>query len=131
MSSGLTHCFPAADTVATADLEASGLPPHTARAVRLFAGRVAAGELPLDNTVDLATFTAAVTAIPGIATSTAHELALRLGERDAFPQADPTLVRALRAFGRETGDPVAIAEAWRPWRSFAAIQLMADQGCAR
>jgi 3-methyladenine DNA glycosylase/8-oxoguanine DNA glycosylase len=113
--------------VATADLEASGLSPATADTVRRFAGAVASGGIRLDGSVGLDTLIASVTAIPGIGTTAAHHLALRLGQRDAFPQADPSVLRALRALDPKAEDPAATAEAWRPWRSLAATHLLAHR----
>ena len=54
----------------------------------------------------------------------AEEVALRaLGEPDAFPAGDPILRRAAGcATARELS---ARAEAWRPWRGYAAIHLYA------
>jgi AraC family transcriptional regulator of adaptative response / DNA-3-methyladenine glycosylase II len=108
---GLTHAFPTAETVAAADLDAAGLPPTIARTIRTFAGIVAAGDLRLDGTISLDPLIAAITAIPGIGSTTAHQLALRLGERDASPTAEP--------------DPAT--EPWRPWRSLAAVHLLAQR----
>jgi AraC family transcriptional regulator, regulatory protein of adaptative response / DNA-3-methyladenine glycosylase II len=124
---GLDRCFPAAEVVATADLEASGLSPAMADTVRRFAGAVASGDIRLDGSVGLDALVASVTAIPGIGTTAAHHLALRLGERDAFPQADPSLLHALRALDPRAEDPAATAEAWRPWRSLAATHLLAHR----
>jgi 3-methyladenine DNA glycosylase/8-oxoguanine DNA glycosylase len=55
-----------------------------------------------------------------------HYLALRLGERDAFPPSSPALLDAL---AQATGQPVTphqaeeIADRWRPWRAHAAAYL--------
>ena len=124
---GLTYCFPAAEAVATADLTVSDLSPAMADTVRRFAGAVASGDIRLDGSVDLEALIASVTAIPGIGTTAAHHLALRLGERDAFPHADPSVLHALRAFDPGAEDPAATAEAWRPWRSLAATHLLAHR----
>ena len=111
---GLTHAFPAASRLAAADLDDVGLPAPESRAVRGFAAAVAGGDAVLDGSASLAGLVAAVTAIPGIGEPAAHQLAMRLGEPDAFPAPDP----ALRA----------AAERWRPWRSLAAAHLRAGTG---
>jgi AraC family transcriptional regulator, regulatory protein of adaptative response / DNA-3-methyladenine glycosylase II len=108
---GLTHAFPAAATLAAADLDGVGLPAPESRAVQGFAAAVAGGDVVLDGSSALADQVATVTAIPGIDEPAAHLLASRLGEPDAFPAPDP----ALRA----------AAERWRPWRSLAAAHLSA------
>src|SRR5207249_3536553 len=60
--------------------------------------------------------------------TTAHYIARRaLGEPDAFPAADLGLRRALgNGAGRLAPARVAeLAEAWRPWRAYAAMHLWA------
>ncbi|MEV0230654.1 AlkA N-terminal domain-containing protein [Nonomuraea sp. NPDC050786] len=51
-----------------------------------------------------------------------HDLAFRLGSREAFPLGDASLRAALTGLGL---DPAACRERWRPWRSLAAVHLMA------
>ena len=65
-----------------------------------------------------------VLAVPGLGPWTAHYIALRLGERDAFPADDLGLRRALRALEPEGGDTIrGLAGRWSPWRATAAAQL--------
>jgi 3-methyladenine DNA glycosylase/8-oxoguanine DNA glycosylase len=47
-------------------------------------------------------------------------VAFRLGQRDAFPSADPSLQAALVHLGLR-----APAANWRPWLALAAAHLMA------
>jgi AraC family transcriptional regulator of adaptative response / DNA-3-methyladenine glycosylase II len=66
-------------------------------------------------------------ALPGIGEWTACYIAMRaLREPDAFPAADIGLIRAL-AGGSGTrlnaAELAARAEAWRPWRAYAAMHL--------
>jgi len=60
--------------------------------------------------------------LPGIGDWTAQYVAMRaLGEPDAFPATDLGL---LRASGLPGSRPLlARAEAWRPWRAYAAMYL--------
>jgi len=118
---GLTHTFPSAETVADADLRGLGLPPARAEAVRAFARAVAEGDVRLDGSASLEDLVASVTAIDGLGDWTANYIALRLGERDAFPANDLGLRRALA--GYTDGKRVELAERWRPWRALAATQL--------
>ena len=63
---------------------------------------------------------------PGIGDWTAQYIAMRaLGEPDAFPAADLGIIKALQEGGtRPTPKQVRRrAEAWRPWRAYAAIYL--------
>ena len=67
-----------------------------------------------------------MTTIPGIGEWTANYVAMRaLGEPDAFPASDLGIVKALQEGDtRPTAKQVAArAEAWRPWRAYAAIYL--------
>ena len=106
---GLTHAFPAAPALMSADLAGIGLPPAEAAAVHGFAQRVDAGDVVLDGSAALRDLVASLTAIPGVGAPAAHLLAMRLGEPDAFPD------NAVRA----------AAERWRPWRSLAAAHVRA------
>jgi AraC family transcriptional regulator of adaptative response / DNA-3-methyladenine glycosylase II len=121
---GLTHLFPTPDTLADADLAGIGLTGRRRRAVRAFAGAVAAGSVALEPGPGLVP---ALLAVPGLGPWTAEYIALRLGDPDAFPASDLGLQRAV---ARRTGahrvtasDLVIRAKAWRPWRATAAIQL--------
>ncbi len=66
-------------------------------------------------------------AIRGIGEWTAQYIALRqLREPDAFPAADLGLIRAMAAReGRESSSSKLLdrADAWRPWRAYAAQHL--------
>jgi len=117
---GLTHTFPAPETLAGADLDGIGLPRARAEAVRAFARAVAGDAIRLDGSVGLDRLVESITAIGGLGDWTAHYIALRLGERDAFPANDLVLRRALEGpAGR------AVSERWRPWRALAAVHLWA------
>ncbi|MFC4947707.1 AlkA N-terminal domain-containing protein [Pseudonocardia sp. GCM10023141] len=106
---GLTHAFPSAAVLAEAS-GASGVSPIVGGLARA----VVAGTVSLDGGASLAELVGALLAVPGVEESTAHHIALRLGARDAFPAADPTL----RGYGADA------SERWRPWRALAAIHLM-------
>jgi AraC family transcriptional regulator, regulatory protein of adaptative response / DNA-3-methyladenine glycosylase II len=118
---GLTHTFPGVETVAEANLAGLGLPAARAEAVRAFARAVAGGNVRLDGSVGLDELVASITTIDGLGDWTANYVALRLGERDAFPATDLGLRRALAGAARST--PEELAERWRPWRALAAAHL--------
>ena len=125
---GLTHLFPRPEALADADLAALGLPRARAATIRALAGAVASGEVVLDASRGLEDAVARLAAVPGIGAWTAHYIAMRaLGEPDAFPAADLGLQRALgNSAGRLAPARVAeLAEAWRPWRAYAAMHLWA------
>jgi AraC family transcriptional regulator of adaptative response / DNA-3-methyladenine glycosylase II len=119
----LTHTFPAPEVVATADLSGLGLTGTRATAVGAFAHAVADGSVRLDRSAGLDELVASLTAIPGLGPWTAHYVALRLGEPDAFPAADAGIRRALVAAG--VSPACAPEQRWRPWRAVASTYLWA------
>jgi AraC family transcriptional regulator of adaptative response / DNA-3-methyladenine glycosylase II len=100
---GLTHLFPSPHTLA------SGGPTR----VRAIAHAVATGEITLDHATDPADLIM-------FAPSAAHDIALRLGYRDAFAAADPRVRDALELLRI----PPSRAAAWRPWRALATTHLI-------
>ncbi|GAB0118049.1 AlkA N-terminal domain-containing protein [Acidisoma sp. 7E03] len=121
---GLTALFPTpARLVAARETLSLDLNMPRARAsaiVNLAEALLAAPDL-LDRGQGLEAATARLTAIPGIGPWTAQCIALMaLGEPDAFPAQDVGLQRAAGLDGRALA---AAAEAWRPWRAYAAIHL--------
>jgi AraC family transcriptional regulator of adaptative response / DNA-3-methyladenine glycosylase II len=125
-SLGLTHLFPSASTLAAADLSGLGLTSSRAAAVNAFARAVADDAVRLDRGARLDQLVESITSVPGLGPWTAHYLALRLGEPDAFPATDLGLRRSLaRALGRPIGarDAEALSHHWRPWRAHAAMHL--------
>jgi 3-methyladenine DNA glycosylase/8-oxoguanine DNA glycosylase len=79
----------------------------------------------LDRSISLDRLVASITAIDGLGEWTANYIALRLGERDAFPVGDLGLQRALDLGTR--GATATLAERWRPWRALAATHLWLAQ----
>jgi AraC family transcriptional regulator of adaptative response / DNA-3-methyladenine glycosylase II len=129
---GLTHTFPDAGALATADLTELGLTRARQDAIRSFAHAVAEEEIPLDGSVGLDELIKSITAVEGLGSWTAHYLALRLGEPDAFPMTDVGLERALTRLAPASRTDVArLAERWRPWRALAATYLWAAAGAER
>jgi AraC family transcriptional regulator of adaptative response / DNA-3-methyladenine glycosylase II len=123
---GLTHVFPTPARLAVADLSGLGLISSRCAAIQAFARAVADGAIRLDRGRPLDQFVASITAHPGLGPWTAHYLALRLGEPDAFPATDSGLLRSFNASAgalTESGSLADVAEGWRPWRAHAAIHL--------
>jgi AraC family transcriptional regulator, regulatory protein of adaptative response / DNA-3-methyladenine glycosylase II len=120
----LRYLFPPPETVAEADLEGIGLTRARARAVRSFARAVAEGAIPLDGGAGLDRLVASIVAVDGLGEWTAHYLALRLGEPDAFPAGDLGLRRAAARHAPGSKATLSeLAEPWRPWRALAATHL--------
>lgn len=128
---GLTHAFPSADRLAGADIASHGLMPGArARAISGLAAAVAADPELFGPRASLEEAVAALRALPGIGEWTAQYIAMRqLREPDAFPAADVGLMRALADADGVRPTPaqlLARAEAWRPWRAYAALHLWAS-----
>jgi AraC family transcriptional regulator of adaptative response / DNA-3-methyladenine glycosylase II len=130
LTHGLTHLFPSADVLADGDLAATGLPQATTTAIRGLATSVARGEVMLDSGAGLADLVDSLTAIPEIGPTAAYQIALRLGHRDAFPESDPYIRRALRDLGA-LDSAQEIASRWRPWRAIAAMYLITHAASVR
>jgi AraC family transcriptional regulator of adaptative response / DNA-3-methyladenine glycosylase II len=122
----LTHVFPSPAVLRVAAVEHIGLPATRAAAIRAFAAAIDDRSLLLDGSRPLAEVIAQMCALPGVGPWTANYVAMRgLGEPDAFPAGDLGLRRAL-ANGAGLPTParlMAHAEAWRPWRGYAAMHL--------
>ena len=92
---GLTHTFPEPAQVTPASLAPIGLGEAETSAIAVLA---AGREIP----------------------QVSDCVAFRLGQRQAFPSADPSLRAALADLGLR-----APAASWRPWLALAAVHLMA------
>ena len=124
---GLTHTFPSAARLAEADLSTLPMPGARSRALAGLARAAAADPALFDPTGDLPTAIARLKALPGIGEWTAQYIAMRqFREPDAFPTGDIGLMRAMTGADGERPTAAALqarAEAWRPWRAYAALHL--------
>ena len=121
---GLTSLFPTPKALAKADLNGLGLPKTHVAALQEFAGAVLQGKLDFGASTECVL--ASLSKLRGIGSSTAEYVALRaLGEPDAFPANDPNLRYIAGLANRPLSAPEleARAEAWRPWRGYAALHL--------
>jgi AraC family transcriptional regulator of adaptative response / DNA-3-methyladenine glycosylase II len=95
--------------------------------IQRLAQAVVRGEISFDGVVDPDVLLAPLREIPGIGEWTAQYVAMRaLGEPDAFPTGDIALLRKLGL--RDSRQLEERAEAWRPWRAYAAIYLWSMSG---
>jgi DNA-3-methyladenine glycosylase II len=122
----LQRLFPSPTAIATANLEGIGMPGRRVQTLQHFAAQVASGELRLDLQDGSAGLIERLCALPGIGPWTAEYIALRaFGEVDAFPASDLGLLKA-PVWGEAGIDAKRLnarAEAWRPWRAYAAAHL--------
>jgi AraC family transcriptional regulator of adaptative response / DNA-3-methyladenine glycosylase II len=125
----LTRLFPTPKSMVGQDIAALGMPGARGRAMEALARTAAEDPAIFTPRADLETAIKALSSLPGVGEWTAQYIAMReLREPDAFPHGDVALHRAL---ADETGRrPTAAellvrAEAWRPWRAYAAQHLWA------
>ncbi|MEV1167682.1 AlkA N-terminal domain-containing protein [Nonomuraea sp. NPDC049784] len=110
---GLTHTFPNAAAIAQAEVT-----EEEAALIGLLAADAARGHGALDHGTSLD----ALATLSYADHDLRHDLAFRLGSREAFPLGDASLRAALAGLGL---DAATCRERWRPWRSLAAVHLMA------
>lgn len=118
----LTHLFPCAEALAQGDVARIGLPQKRAETIRALARAVNEGQIDFGSVPNVEDFQLRLRELPGIGDWTAQYIAMRaLGDPDAFPAGDLALLRsASLQSGRELAQR---AEAWRPWRAYAAMYL--------
>jgi 3-methyladenine DNA glycosylase/8-oxoguanine DNA glycosylase len=119
-----SDAFPSADAVADLDPSSLGLPLARATALVDAAALVAAGHVALDPGADRDEVRARLTAIRGVGPWTVDYVAMRaLGDPDVGLDGDVVVRAAMARRGLDRTD----AERWRPWRSYAAVRLWADE----
>lgn len=125
-STRLRNRFPRPAVLAVADIASLGMPAARARAVSALALEMVANPELLSPVGRLEDSVRRLERLPGIGAWTAQYIAMRvLREPDAFPASDVGLLRAV-ADGESRPKPdelLEIAEAWRPWRAYAAQHL--------
>ena len=126
---GLSHLFPSPARLAKADLANLGMPNARAMAVTSLARAISADPMIFSRSASLEETIVKLRSLPGIGEWTAQYIAMReLREPDAFPAADIGLMRAMASADGRRPSPaelLARAEAWRPWRAYAALHLWA------
>ena len=119
---GLTHLFPTPKVLADAKPTRIGLTGARAETVRALARAVCDGRISFESVSDFEALLNRLCEIPGIGKLTAQYVAMRaLGEPDAFPSGDLGLLRAMAL--KDSRELAQHAEAWRPWRAYAAMYL--------
>ncbi|HZP10829.1 MAG TPA: AlkA N-terminal domain-containing protein [Nevskiaceae bacterium] len=120
----LRFVFPSADRLAdasSAQLRGIGLGGPPVEAIRSLAIAVAENRLTLQPGPRAEHELEMLPELPGIGPWTAQYIGMRaLRMPDAFPHSDLGLVKAL---GLTPAKVLSRAEAWRPWRAYAAVHL--------
>jgi AraC family transcriptional regulator of adaptative response / DNA-3-methyladenine glycosylase II len=125
----VTHVFPPAHALAEADAAALAMPLSRRRALLALADALASGELVLDGGADRVDARRKLLALPGIGPWTADYIAMRaLRDPDAFLPGDLGVRKALERLGHRArpANALALAERWRPYRSYAVVHLWAS-----
>jgi AraC family transcriptional regulator, regulatory protein of adaptative response / DNA-3-methyladenine glycosylase II len=129
---GLARLAPSAERVASAGaarLAALGVPPGTAEVVAGVARAVANRSLRLEPGSNVDATERALREL-GVGAHAIAVLTMRaLHWPDGFPASSAMLQRA--AGVADAGALIALAEPWRPWRSYAAAHLWLRERCAR
>jgi AraC family transcriptional regulator of adaptative response / DNA-3-methyladenine glycosylase II len=122
---GLRHLFPRPEQLAVREPAAFPVPRSRGATLVALGGAVSSGRFTLERGASLEDTLARLRA-PGVGPWTAQLVAMRaLREPDAFPAGDLALRRALGRGGAPATEEEARlrAEAWRPWRAYAAQHL--------
>ena len=121
----LSRLSPAAERIAAASREELcriGITSARADCLGALARSVADGDLRLSPTPAPEAVVGRLLELPGIGDWTAQYIALRaLRWPDAFPGGDLGIRKALDV--QTAREAIAAAEAWRPWRAYAAMHL--------
>ena len=125
---GLTHIFPSPEDILALKgsienhLGPLGIIATRARAIHALAKAIVQGEIDLDDCDQPEAEIKKLMAIPGIGSWTAHYIAMRtMKYTDAFLEKDVGVKKALQQDSPK--ELLKLAEAWRPWRSYATINL--------
>jgi AraC family transcriptional regulator of adaptative response / DNA-3-methyladenine glycosylase II len=126
----LTYVFPSPEALAAADLTTLGMPKSRAAALQSMAAAAMADPRLFDARNRLEDAIQRLRSIHGVGEWTAQYIALRqLREPDAFPATDLGLLRAMASRQRwvtSSSELLDRANAWRPWRAYAAQHLWAS-----
>ena len=131
---GLTHVFPTPQEIlglsgSIADhLGPLGITGARARTIQALASTLAKEEAVFMHCHDPEAEVKKLLELPGIGAWTAHYIAMRaLGWTDAFLPTDYGVKKALKPYSEKSEksekEISVLAEAWRPWRSYATVNL--------
>jgi len=125
---GLTHVFPAPEALLDADPADLPMPGARKRAFYALAEALASGRVDLGPGADREESEARLLELPGIGPWTASYIRMRaLGDPDVFLPTDLGVHHALERLGHPgtVRAARALADTWRPWRSYALHHLWA------
>ncbi|MDQ6688865.1 MAG: helix-turn-helix domain-containing protein [Actinomycetota bacterium] len=121
----VTRLFPDPAVLGGLDQASLAMPRSRAKALLALCQALTLGDVVLDRSGDRTQVRRALLAIPGIGPWTADYIALRaLGDPDVILATDLGLRQAAVRLGID--DLRTASAAWRPWRSYAQLQLWAS-----
>jgi AraC family transcriptional regulator of adaptative response / DNA-3-methyladenine glycosylase II len=127
---GLRRVFPTPRKILLADdgaLGNLGIVRTRQRAIRALAELASGGGL--EPRADIGEQIRGLKELPGVGDWTAQYIAMRaLSWPDAFPHTDYAVKAAMKDVAATPGEILARAEAWRPWRAYAAMLLWHRRG---
>jgi DNA-3-methyladenine glycosylase II len=120
--------FPTPQALAQVNLDKIGMPGKRVETLQRLAAAVASGELSLDvRHGDIGDLRRQLLAMPGIGPWTVEYIAMRAWrDPDAWPAADLVLMNLMtlqEPHLLRLPQHKARAEAWRPWRAYAAMHI--------
>jgi AraC family transcriptional regulator of adaptative response / DNA-3-methyladenine glycosylase II len=125
---GLTHVFPSPEDILALNgpmeqhLGPLGVISARAKTIHELARAIVQGEIDVDLPARPEEETKKLMAIRGIGSWTAQYIAMRAMEwPDAFLETDAGVKKALQPYTSK--ELLNMAEAWRPWRSYATVNL--------
>lgn len=125
---GLTHIFPFPEELLALEgaienhLGPLGIIATRARTIAHLANACAGEQIDFALCADPEQEMKKLRTIPGIGSWTAQYIAMRTMEwTDAFLETDAGIKKALQPYTQK--EMLAMAEAWRPWRSYATVNL--------
>jgi AraC family transcriptional regulator, regulatory protein of adaptative response / DNA-3-methyladenine glycosylase II len=131
----LSHVFPTAKRLASASSIGLAMPAARLTALKAVAEASLADPNLFRPFGSIEETVTRLRTVRGIGEWTAQYIALRaIREMDAFPATDIGLLRGVASMAGQKTTPAKLlrrAEAWRPWRAYAAQHLWAAGGSAR
>lgn len=122
----VTHTFPSAVTLADVDPSSFPMPASRQRTLHELTARVADGRIDLHPGADRDEIEHDLLEVPGIGPWTAGYIRMRaLADPDVFLATDLGVRHGLAVAGlsSDARTAAAVAERWRPWRSYAQMYL--------
>ena len=121
---GLTHIFPSPEVIINSEtnLEQLGITSSRAKTIKELAKVFINGDINFSICADPNLEMKKLLAISGIGNWTAQYIAMRtMGWTDAFLETDSGVKKAFEPYTSK--ELLKISEAWRPWRSYAVINI--------